>query len=575
VAWSPDCEMSIPRELFSGDDPRLAAFLEHLLREGITDAHGIERARRVAASDGLRIDLVLNQLGLVSDEAYAVTWSATTGWPIAPGNRYPKTPCLVDELGASFLHHAKIVPLEASDATVDIAMIDPLDTFSPAAVAAKVGRSVRPFIALPKDVTAALDRLYPAEEHADAFPTGNNDVLVLDLERLKDLASDAPVIRLVQSILEQAVERRASDIHLTISRRGPLLRLRIDGLLYEAPPPPVGLYAPVVSRIKLLGGLDIAEHRLPQDGSTRAVICGREVDLRVATMPHFVGEGVVLRILDKSSLSLELNEIGVSSSFIGDLRQALAQPNGLILMTGPTGSGKTTTLYAALKSIARADRNIVTIEDPVEYQLDGITQVEINHRIGFDFATALRAVLRQDPDVILVGELRDGETASIATRAAMTGHLVLASVHTNSAASAPSRLADMGVEPYLIASTLRAVMGQRLLRRLCDSCCAPTNIDSARLQALGVQAFSKMTDAHETKGCMQCDGTGYRGRIAVTEFLSITDPVRAAIIEGVASGTLQALAREGGMRTLIDNGVELVARGQTTVAEVERVLGAS
>ncbi|WP_245524155.1 GspE/PulE family protein [Methylobacterium nonmethylotrophicum] len=558
----------------SSTEPSLSQFIDRLLSWDVIDQRALERAERVARSEGRRLDRVLNDLGLLTDDEFARAWASVTGWPVADETAYPCDPVLADVLPPAFLRSAEVVPLGVEGEVLTLAALDPLDPFSAPAIALKTGLTVRRLIARPRDIGQALSAISAPRPAARAEVALGGEVHSQDIDRLRDLASDAPVIRLVQDLLARAVERRASDIHLTVSRRGARARLRVDGLLHDVPAPPLELYEAVVSRIKIMSGLDIAERRLPQDGSARAVVAGREVDLRTATMPHVAGEGVVLRILDRAALTFGLEELGVSAAFMADLKTALAQPNGLVLMTGPTGSGKTTTLYAALRAIVRADRNIVTIEDPVEYQLDErITQIEVNARIGLDFPRTLRAVLRQDPDVILIGEIRDGETAAIAARAAMTGHLVLASVHTSTAAAAIPRLIDMGVEPYLLASTVRAVMAQRLLRRTCAPCrgtLAPLPPD--RLAALGLPRETRAMGA-VGRGCELCGGSGYSGRIAVTEFLPVCEAVRGEIAKGGDALRLQEVARGRGMRTLVENAVDLLGAGQSSLSEIERVLG--
>jgi general secretion pathway protein E len=508
------------------------AFLERLAATEPLSPEALERAKRIEAVDGLRVDLALNQLGLISDDVFTDIWSQITDLPLITAANYPQEPIEAAHLTPAYLRFARVVPLAIDAATLDIAVLDPLDLSIPAALAAKTGLTVRRFLGAPFDIHQALERLYPSLKEDAAFDAKET---LTDIERLRDQASDAPVIRRVQSLLEEAVQARASDVHLTLTRNGPLLRLRIDGVLRVLKPPPLAVYAAMVSRLKIQAQLDIAENRLPQDGSLRTVVAGREIDVRVSTMPHVTGEGIVLRLLDKSRVPLDLAHLGVSPNFIAALHEVLAQPSGLVLMTGPTGSGKTTTLYAALALLARADRNVVTIEDPVEYHMDHVTQIEVNAKINFDFATALRSVLRQDPDVILIGEIRDGETARIATRAAMTGHLVLASLHTNSAVAAIPRLIDMGVEPYFLASTLRAVMAQRLLRRARDG--------------------------------------SYSGRIAVTEFLKISPALKSGIHENASAKALLDTARTEGFQPLFEQALALLEQGVTTRAEIDRVLG--
>ncbi len=549
--------------------------IEHLLNVAVLDQLELSRAEAIARLQGDRIDRVLNQLGLVSDDALCAAWSIVTGLPVASETDYPSQAVMLDQLGAGFLLHAGAVPLAFDGEGVDVAITDPLDLFTPSAIAAKTGLQTRLKIARAQDLQRAIDRLYAVEKaEEEAGQEAVHDSLSGDLDRLRDLASDAPVIKLVQAVLERGIASGASDIHITVTRKGARVRLRIDGVLKDWPDGiPLRLYDGVVSRIKILGGLDIAERRLPQDGSARVVANGREVDLRIATMPHLSGEGVVVRILDRSALSQDLTDLGVSIAFIDDLKAALAKPSGIVLMTGPTGSGKTTTLYAALRAIGRSDRNIITIEDPVEYQLPSVTQIQVDGKIGFTFATALRAALRQDPDVILVGEIRDVETAGIAVRAALTGHLVLASIHTNSSAAALPRLTEMGIEPYLLASTVRAVMAQRLVRINCPHCVKAFPLDFDRLHILGMDVPQGPVSSARGSGCPACEGTGYKGRTAVTEFMSISRDMEKLIAEGATARKLEARAQQDGMRTLAQSGLDLLCSGRTTLDELERVIG--
>jgi general secretion pathway protein E len=547
----------------------LAAFTDRLLAQNQLTLQALERAQRAAETDGSRVDRVLNALGLVTDEAFVSAWAEVLQLPVAEATEFPSEPVQPEALLAPFLRYSGLLPLRSDMANVTIAVSDPLDHEALRAIAAKTGLGVICKIARPADMQRAFDRLYPLpnDEGATAL-LRNDDDLVGDVERLKDQASDAPVIRYVQGLIEQAVNKKASDVHLTLTRTGAMARLRIDGLLTEITPPAAQLYRAIVSRIKIMAELDIAESRLPQDGAIRIVLGGRELDLRVATMPQAHGEGAVLRILNRSSIEVDFTALGLTDAFVKRLKQVLAEPNGLVLMTGPTGSGKTTTLYAALKAIARPDRNIVTIEDPVEYRLDGLTQVEINPKIGFDFARALRAVLRQDPDVILVGEIRDQETAEMAIRAAMTGHLVLATIHTNSAAAALPRLIDMGIEPFLVASTVRAAMAQRLVRKLCLSCKSPVT-EKDKEDAGQPSSRTRFT----AKGCPTCDGSGYRGRLAVTEFLDMSPALRRLVAERADADTLMATAMGEGFVPMARDGADKVAVGLTTTEEVIRVVG--
>jgi general secretion pathway protein E len=403
---------------------------------------------------------------------------------------------------------------------------------------------VIPHVARPAELQLALSRIDdPAEgREAEAVSAGTSS----DVDRLRDLASDAPAIRAIELLVERAVEARASDIHVLPTVTHGRLRIRVDGVLQDVSSVPRDLCAALTSRLKVMAGLDIAETRLPQDGRLRLPHRGQELDLRMATVPQVHGEGVVLRVLHRAKATPNLEDLALPGQVLEPLERILATPNGLLLVTGPTGSGKTTTLYAALKRLARPDRNIVTVEDPVEHELEGVAQIQVDRRIGFDFAQALRSVLRHDPDVVMIGEIRDGESAAIAVRAALTGHLVLATIHTNSAAAAIPRLVDMGIEPWILASTLRGAMAQRLLRRLCPRC--------------------------RGGGCGDCGSSGFRGRIAVGEFVSING---ARTQDGAPAGGGAPLSLTGlaPRVTLYEDAMARVAAGETSAEEVARVLG--
>ena len=392
------------------------------------------------------------------------------------------------------------------------------------------------------------------------------------VKELEELANDAPVVRLVNHVLQQAVERRASDVHIEAYEDETLIRLRIDGVLLEYDRLPRGLHPGLVSRIKILARLDIAQTRLPQDGRIAISVAGREIDLRVSTIPTPLGERAVLRILDRSSVRFGLMELGMVQHDLDKWKEVIASPHGIILVTGPTGSGKTTTLYAAMGTLNTGRVNILTVEDPVEYLLKGVGQIQVNPRINLTFASGLRSILRQDPDVIMVGEIRDGETAKIAVQASLTGHLVLSTLHTNDAASASPRLMDMGVEPYLIGSTLRAVLAQRLVRVLCPACRQPAPIDHADAAALDIPADATV---YRAVGCAQCDGLGFKGRTGIFELLPVEGEVRELIINGQSALHIGRAAREAGMRSMRDDSREKVLAGITTADEVMRATEAS
>jgi len=405
-----------------------------------------------------------------------------------------------------------------------------------------------------------------------------SDELSREIEEIGDLLEsedDAPVIRLVNTLVSQAMKDRASDIHIEPFESEVLVRFRIDGVLHTIVHPPKGVQAAMISRIKVMGGLDIAEKRHPQDGRIRVRIAGREVDIRVSVLPTAFGERVVMRLLDKSSKILTLPELGMSKVQFSAMQETVKSPHGIVLVTGPTGSGKSTTLYAALMEVDRINRNVMTIEDPIEYQVQGVGQMQVQPKIGLDFAAGLRSILRQDPDIIMIGEIRDLETAEIAIQASLTGHLVFATLHTNDALSAVVRLQDMGVEPYLVASSLMMVQAQRLVRRLCPHCKQSRAVQPADWDTLEVQhdapAMTAITEIFEAEGCEHCMNTGFIGRIAIYEILTVTDAMRNAIHDGKGLPALRRLAKKEAMVTLRQDGARHVAAGTTTVEEVLRV----
>jgi general secretion pathway protein E len=465
----------------------------------------------------------------------------------------------------------EIVPVRCTDTNVEIGCWNALDDYVPRALGFALGREVTPRIATRQEILQALQALYAREELADFGAVPSSSAFEdEEVYRLKDLASEAPIIRLVHRLIDQAVAARASDIHIEASEGELQVRLRMDGLLKDLEKLPKAFAAPVVSRIKVMAGLDIAERRLPQDGRIRVAVQGKEIDFRVATSPTLHGESVVLRVLDREDVALDFEALGFDPELATIVRGAIARPHGIVLVTGPTGSGKTTTLYAALKEINTRDRKILTVEDPVEYVLEGVNQMPVRPQIGLTFAQALRAFLRQDPDVLMVGEIRDRETAEISIQAALTGHLLLSTLHTNTAAAAVTRLLDMGIDDYLLTSTLHVTLGQRLVRRLCPACREPFEPTAAvagrfRIALAGGEVW------YRPRGCPECQGTGFRGRVAILEALTMSDAVRAKVLARSDAHALERVAVEEGMRTMRQHGVERVNAGVTTIEEVLRV----
>jgi general secretion pathway protein E len=456
-------------------------------------------------------------------------------------------------------------------------MIDPLNEFAAEAIAMASGRRVAVRLALPTDFEAAFVRLYepdgatPASESRAANDTNADEDLSEDVDRLRDLASEAPVVRLVNQLITRAVESRASDIHVEPLQNRLVVRYRIDGVLREVASPPSRLRALIISRIKIMAKLNIAERRLPQDGRLRLAAQGREYDLRVATAPSLHGEAVVMRILDRASLAHDFGTLGFQPETLGPYGRTLDHPQGILLVTGPTGSGKTTTLYASLARLNVPERKLFTVEDPIEYQLEGITQIQIKPQIGLTFANILRSILRQDPDVIMVGEMRDLETAQIAVQAALTGHLVLSTLHTNSAAGTITRLLDMGVEDYLVASTVNGVLAQRLVRKLCVHCREPYRAMPELVAQLRLPAADGETTLYRPRGCEQCQGSGYLGRIAILEFLGLSEEIRRLVLRRAPEQEVHRAAAEAGMQSMYEDGMRKVVQGLTSVEDVLRV----
>jgi len=572
---SPGRDRIRPDEVPSDPMERLARLL---LAEGQCDARTLDRGRRVADESGTRLDTVLLQLGLVSERGLAEAYAGLLGIPVAHPERYPAEPVATDRLSPRFLRDVRAVPLEiAPDGALVVAAADPLDPFGAGAIAAATGRPVRLEAAIPIELEAAFERLYPAGEAGpDASDDGDDVPLEEDAERLKDLASEAPVIRLVNGIIARAVETQASDIHIEPFEDRLRVRYRHDGVLAEMDSPPARLIPAIISRVKIMARLDIAERRLPQDGRIKLAVRGQEIDFRVSTIPSLHGETVVLRVLDRSAVTFDYGKLGLAPAVVKQLGERLELPNGIVLVTGPTGSGKTTTLYTGLLGLNAVTRKVVTVEDPIEYQLRGINQIQIKPQIGLTFASLLRSILRQDPDVIMVGEIRDLETAQIAVQAALTGHLVLSTLHTNSAAAAITRLRDMGVEDYLLTAVLRGVLAQRLVRRLCADCRRPFEAPPELVARFGLdrRTQDRPIILHHAAGCPACRQTGYRGRQAIAEFLVPDAAIERLIFARTDHPSIERAAVEAGMVTLFDAGIEAALAGTTTLEEVARSIRA-
>ncbi|HUN46513.1 MAG TPA: type II secretion system ATPase GspE [Stellaceae bacterium] len=550
------------------------SLIERLVDAGKLDQPAADRALRLRAASAERLEALLIKLGLVSERDVAETLARELGLPLVAPPDYPDAVILEDKISRKFLRQVGVLPLAETAEGIVVAMTDPLDGYAAQALEMAAGRPVLRQIALPSELEAAQARLFDSERSeaakvADAAQEGSDEDLLEDVDRLRDLASEGPVIRLVSQIMNRAIEQRASDIHIEPFQNRLAVRYRIDGMLHEAGSPPARLRAAIISRVKIMAKLNIAERRLPQDGRIRLAIQGRDYDLRVSSVPTLHGESVVMRILDRTSLVEDLTDLGFSEETLPPFLGVLERPQGILLVTGPTGSGKTTTLYTSLMRLNSPEKKLFTVEDPIEYQLEGVNQVQIKPQIGLSFAQVLRSILRQDPDIIMIGEIRDLETAQIAIQAALTGHLVLSTLHTNSAAATVTRLLDMGVEDYLVTSTISGVLAQRLVRRLCPTCREPYQVLPELAQQLRLDP--RTARLYRPRGCELCSGTGYSGRVAVMELLTMSDALRRLILKHAESNELHRVALQEGMRSMYEDGVAKACAGITSIEEVFRV----
>jgi len=554
--------------------PEQDGSISFLMASGKLSADALARAQRLVAETGEALAVTLTRLGLVSESDMAEAFTETLHLPRLDADALSVNELPLPGLSLDFLRQSRVLPLPPNDGEVPLAMADPSDDAAAEAVALFAGCPVRRMVALPTDIEAALDRLLQQQSKADGAEDFGADDIGLrslggsDLERLNEAASDAPVIRLVNNLLGRAVDERGSDLHLEPTPDGLTVRLRVDGRLRALTPAvPARLRDAVVSRIKLMAGLDIAERRLPQDGRIAHSVRGQEVDFRVATAPTAHGETVVVRVLDRTQIRLDFTALGFDEIAMAALRPVLAAPHGLFLVTGPTGSGKTTTLYAALAALNTPDQKVMTIEDPVEYQLAGVQQVQVQPGIGLTFARALRSFLRHNPNIVMVGEIRDLETAQIAVQVALTGHLVLATLHTNDAASGVTRLIDMGVEDYLIASICNAILAQRLIRTICSNCRQPYDVTAGYASRLGLSCDGPVT-LYRGMGCTACGGSGYKGRTTILEILPVTDKIRDLVLRRASAAEIAREAVGEGMRSMHAHGMQKALVGETTIDEV-------
>jgi type IV pilus assembly protein PilB len=540
---------------------------------GFADRDGVEAAVTKALEEGRPTGRVLLEEGTLDSRQLAHALAERNGLD------YVNLDVFEVDKGAANL----VTPTEArrfhaipiafnEDKTLLTATWDPANVLGFDDLAMLTGRELRLAVAAPEDVEALIGQLTHLSEaveevHDEHDAPGADEEISLEAS-----AGQAPVVKLAHSIIADAVERGASDVHLEPQREGLRVRYRIDGVTLDSATVPRNLAAGLVSRIKIMAELDIAERRIPQDGRVGLTVDGRYVDLRVATLPVVRGESIVMRILDKGSVVMDLDRLGMQPSEREPLEQALGKLSGAVLVTGPTGAGKTTTLYAALNKVNTPDRTLITIEDPVEYELNGVKQVQVNSKTGLTFAAGLRSMIRSDPDVLMVGEIRDAETAQIAIESALTGHLVLSTLHTNDAPMTIARLIEMGIEPFLVASALSCVVAQRLARRLCPDCKVPVNVGAAELEQAGFPATGDF-QAYEAAGCMRCGGTGYRGRVGVYEVMTLSDEIRSLILKKASGDEIAGAASRAGLRRMREDGLEKVRQGVTSLPEVLRALG--
>ena len=535
----------------------------------------LERGLALQRERPEKLGEILADLGFISSRDILDCLSEQLGFAVISERDFPAVAPEIENLSVRFMRQFRFIPITVEDSTLTLAMVDPLDAETMEAVRLFTGKNVQPLLCTAQDIAAGIERYYPeANPQTDTYTLTAecSDEGLEDIEHLRDMASEAPVIRLVNNLIARAVEGKASDIHLEPFDKEFRVRYRLDGVLYSVEAPPRAVQAAVLSRVKLMAHLNIAERRLPQDGRIQIKILGRDVDIRVSTLPTLYGESVVMRLLDRSESSrYELDKLGFLPELHVRMQHYASLPYGIFLVTGPTGSGKSTTLYSTLKLINTADRKIITSEDPVEYQMNGINQIHVNTQIGLTFASGLRHIVRQDPDVIMVGEIRDRETADIAIRSALTGHLVFSTLHTNDAPSAITRLTDMGVENYLLTSSVVAVLAQRLVRVICEGCKSRVIVKGDWLRSAGFAAKSEPYELYQGTGCEACAHTGLKGRVGIFQLMEMSEELRKLVIGNADATELTRTARAQGMRTLQEDGWDKVQAGVTTVQEVLRV----
>jgi type IV pilus assembly protein PilB len=550
---------------------------ESLIKAGLISDKDLKLALKEQEKTSDRLGDIVLKMGILTPEKMAPFLAKYFHIPFIDLKKTYKdiTPEVVDCVPHELAHRFNLIPIELNDKTLTVAMFDPLDLVAIDTLKIRTGYKVQCVVAAESEIHEAIEYCYHNMPRMDKYvetyiQTEQDQILKLDEQEFSSFdADDQPVIQYVRSLIVEAVNARASDVHLKPKQNIAELRFRIDGVLYKRTPPPKAMLAAINTRIKILAGLDIAEQRLPQDGRFKMQIGRAEIDIRTSSFPTIYGESVVMRLLDTSHPLLGLTQLGFLPEDLVRYKNTLRNSYGLVLVTGPTGSGKTTTLYTSLNEIKTEDKNMVTLEDPVEYRLDFLQQTQMNFNIGFDFARGLRSTLRQDPDVIMVGEIRDKETAEIAIHAALTGHLVFSTLHTNDAAGAAPRLINMGVEPFLITSALLGVIGQRLVRTNCPHCVETYHVPENVLASLDIT--DKTAKFVKGRGCLECLQSGYRGRRGIYEVLTLNEPIRKLILERRSSEEIRTVAQKSGMKTLRQVGIEKLKEGLTTPEEILRV----
>lgn len=553
---------------------------EMLVKAGLITQDQLQKALAQQEVSGGRIGANLVKLGFITEDEITSFLSRQYGVPSINLSHFEIDPQVIKLIPPEIAQKHLVIPINRTGSVLTVAMADPSNIFAIDDIKFMTGYKVEPVVAAESAIRNTINKYYDTTGEVEKLirAAGGEEVTALieeeelDVTQLQQATEEAPVVKLVNLILSDAVKKGASDVHIEPYEKAFRVRYRIDGVLYEVMSPPLKLKDAITSRLKVMARLDIAERRLPQDGRIKLKVATKELDFRVSTLPTLFGEKVVLRILDKSNLTLDMARLGFDPQALKDFEQAILQPYGMVLVTGPTGSGKTTTLYSALNRLNKPETNIMTAEDPVEYNLPGINQVQVKPEIGLTFAAALRSFLRQDPDVIMVGEIRDYETAEIAIKAALTGHLVLSTLHTNDAPSTVSRLINMGVEPFLVAASTNLILAQRLVRKICSACKEEVHVPVQALVGLGFgPEEAKGLKVYKGKGCMTCSDTGYKGRVALYEVMVMKENVKDAVLEGASVSELRELARKNGMKTLREAGLQKIRERVSSIEEVMRV----